>query len=103
MRISKQRPAAATMPGYQLLRRPVLLQLRTLPADRRELLTELSRLGYNWQLVEVRPRQPSMRTCLASSPSLHGLRVDAHSATPPATAGSRVSGLARLKNFALGE
>ncbi len=103
MRISKQRPAAAIVPGYQLLRRQVLVDLRTLPADRRELLTELTRLGYTWQAVEVRPRMPSMSGCLAAFPALQGLRVDAHSPTPPANAGSRVSGLSRLKKFALGE
>jgi glycosyltransferase involved in cell wall biosynthesis len=90
-----------TMPGYQLLHRRVLQRLRWVARDRYELLAELSRHGFSWQMVEVRPEKAE--AILPISRSGDSRRVDEQSPAISGPAARRAKRLAAIKGFALGE
>jgi hypothetical protein len=91
--------AKEEMPGYQLLARRVLQRLRWVARDRYELLAELSRHGFRWQIVEVRLARPAGMAGLIRGDSR---RVDEQSTAISGPA-SRRTRLNALKDFALGE
>lgn len=99
MRISQQRPAVAQLPGYQLFGRKSLEMLRNLPVDRYELLTDLTRMGQTWQVVEVRTNRYPLDT--TPQPGQR-LRVDAQNQSQP-VAGPQAKRFRMLRDFALGE
>lgn len=89
------------MPGYQLLHRRVLERLRWVARDRYELLAELSRHGFRWQMVEVRPAKPAAMSILARPGEAR--RVDEQSQAISGPTSRRVIRLNAIKDFALGE
>ena len=115
LRLAGRQPGAAQPAGYQLLGRRSLEALRGIPADRYELLAELSRLGHTWQIVEVRAaRHAALASAIAARPSSRSwqpVRVDdsaPDAAMPsakgaPSPAASRPKYLGKLRDFALGE
>ena len=104
-RLRLSRPAESstplTLPGYQLLKRPVLERLRWNDQDRYELLAELSRQGFRWQVVEVR----AARANAWNLPMRAGeaMRVDEQSPSISGPAHRRSRRLEAIKGFALGE
>jgi glycosyltransferase involved in cell wall biosynthesis len=91
--------AKQAVPGYQLLQRRVLETLRWVPRDRYEMLSELSRHGFRWQVVEVRLAQP-----LEAARSGRSMRVDEHAAAIPAPLATRAArSLEAIREFARGE
>jgi glycosyltransferase involved in cell wall biosynthesis len=103
-RLRLARPAGAAVeavPGYQLLNRRVLQRLRWTSRDRYDLLAELSRHGFRWQVVEVRPARPAAMAALTRAGE--SLRVDEHSSAMAGPAARRLRRLDAIKDFALGE
>lgn len=104
-RLKLSKPAAAegalSAAGYQLLHRSVLERVRFHARDRYELLGELSRHGFRFQIVEVRTARKNAMSPI-SRPG-EAMRVDGRS---PAVAGPshrRANRLEAIKGFALGE
>lgn len=104
LRISKQTTAPSVAAGYQLMRRQTLEALRSLPVDRCELLSELTRLGFTWQVMEVRAMSAARRDAGFPGQSWQPTRLDTrpekHSPVPGRL---RMRNIERLKQFTLGE
>ena len=92
--------AVESVPGYQLLKRSVLQRLRW-TCDRFELLAELSRHGFRWQVIEVRRTRPSALSTVSRSGDAR--RVDDRSRLVFGPTLRRSRRLDAIKGFALGE
>jgi hypothetical protein len=104
LRISKQSAAPSVAAGYQLMRRKALQSLHNLPTDRCELLSELTRLGFTWQVLEVRANSAARRDAGFPGQSWQPTRLDARPEKHgPVPSRLRMRNIERLKDFALGE
>jgi hypothetical protein len=101
-RLRLARPAIIreNVPGYQLLHRRVLETLRWTSRDRYELLAELSRHGFRWQVVEVRRARRTAMTILERAGE--SMRVDERSRSL-AGPNRPMRAIDAIKEFALGE
>lgn len=99
LRIARPEKVAEKIAGYQLLRRRVLEMFRWSSRDRHEMLAELSRFGFRWQVVEVRPARQIDRP----GQSGQSRRIDEQSPAISGPAAARRSKIDVLKDFALGE
>jgi glycosyltransferase involved in cell wall biosynthesis len=88
--------------GYQLLHRRVLEKIRWSSGNPCEMLAELSRQGFRWQVAEVRPARPAPALAAIERPG-QSLRVDEHAPSVSGPAAQRRTRLEAIKDFAWGE